>query len=208
VTSSTTATVALGTVMVATAGNPPPPVTTELASVTNYIVQPGDTLSHIAAVACGNPADYPALAAASDITDPNEIYPNQKIVLDCNTITKNVAPSVNPPVTLPVSPPVTSGDYSCAQLENLWEQAGGVFSEALMAAKIAMAESGGNPNATDHDSNGTTDEGLWQINTSNGILATYDPLQNAKSAVQLSGNGTNWTPWVTFQKNLYEGQCT
>jgi hypothetical protein len=201
--------VALGTVMVATAGNPPPssPVTAKLASVvTNYIVQPGDTLSRIAAVTCGNPADYPALAAASDITDPDKIYPNQNIVIDCNT--KNVAPSVDPPVTSPVSPPVASGDYSCTQLENLWEQAGGVFTEALMAAKIAMAESSGNPSATDHDSNGTTDEGLWQINTSNGILATYDPLQNAKSAVTLSDNGTNWTPWVTFQKNLYESQCT
>ena len=48
-----------------------------------------------------------------------------------------------------------------------------------MAAEIAMAESGGNPNAISP----TDDFGLWQINASNGSLATLNPFQNAKSAI-------------------------
>ena len=38
------------------------------------------------------------------------------------------------------------GTYSCSGLEQLWEQAGGSPAHAFMAAEIAMAESGGNPN--------------------------------------------------------------
>jgi len=73
----------------------------------------------------------------------------------------------------------------------------------VMAADIAMAESGGNPNAISP----TSDFGLWQINSSNGALATLNPLQNAKSAITLSGNGTNWGPWTTFTSGAYAGRC-
>jgi hypothetical protein len=66
-----------------------------------------------------------------------------------------------------------------------------------------MAESGGNPNAISP----TDDFGLWQINGSNGALATLNPLQNAKSAIDLSGNGTNWGPWTTFTSGAYSGKC-
>jgi Lysozyme like domain len=72
-----------------------------------------------------------------------------------------------------------------------------------MAAEIAMAESGGNPNAISP----TNDFGLWQINGSNGALATLNPLQNAKSAIALSGNGTNWGPWTTYHSGAYSGKC-
>lgn len=46
-------------------------------------VQPGDTLSALAARWCGNAADYPALAAASGIGDPNKIYPGRRVTIDC-----------------------------------------------------------------------------------------------------------------------------
>jgi hypothetical protein len=93
--------------------------------------------------------------------------------------------------------------YSCAGLEQLWEQAGGSSAQAFMAAEIAMAESGGNPNAISP----TDDFGLWQINGSHGSLATLNPLQNAKSAVILSGDGTNWGPWTTYHSGAYIGRC-
>jgi hypothetical protein len=96
-----------------------------------------------------------------------------------------------------------SGDYSCSGLEQIWEQAGGNPADAFMAAEIAMAESGGNPNAISP----TADYGLWQINISNGALATLNPLQNAKSAVTLSDNGTNWDPWTTYTSGAYAGKC-
>jgi LysM repeat protein len=97
----------------------------------------------------------------------------------------------------------SQGRYSCSGLELIWEQAGGSPARAMMAAEIAMAESGGNPNAISP----TDDFGLWQINASNGALATLNPFQNAKSAVELSNNGTNWGPWTTYTSGAYAGRC-
>ena len=95
------------------------------------------------------------------------------------------------------------GDYSCSDLENLWDAAGGNRNAAFMAAEIAMAESGGNPNAISP----TDDYGLWQINASNGALATLNPFGNAKSAIILSDDGTNWGPWTTYTSGAYSGRC-
>ena len=72
-----------------------------------------------------------------------------------------------------------------------------------MAAEIAMAESGGNPNAISP----TDDYGLWQINASNGALATLNPYENARSAIILSDDGTNWDPWTTYTSGAYSGRC-
>jgi LysM repeat protein len=95
------------------------------------------------------------------------------------------------------------GSYSCSALEQEWEAAGGSAAHAFMAAEIAMAESGGNPNAISP----TDDFGLWQINGSNGALATLNPFQNAKSAIILSDDGTNWGPWTTYHSGAYSGRC-
>jgi len=99
------------------------------------------------------------------------------------------------------------GTLDCSQLEALWDSAGGNPGDAFMAAEIATAESGGEQYATDNDGDGTTDEGYWQINTSHGGLATYDPYGNARAAVIISGDGTDWEPWVTYQTGAYAGQC-
>jgi Lysozyme like domain len=99
--------------------------------------------------------------------------------------------------------PTSHGDYSCSGLESLWEEAGGSSSHAFLAAEIAMAESGGNPNAVSP----TDDFGLWQINGSHGSMATLNPLGNARSAVSISSNGRNWGPWTTFTSGAYAGKC-
>jgi len=99
--------------------------------------------------------------------------------------------------------PTATGDYSCSGLESLWEEAGGNPADAFMAAEIAMAESSGNPNAK----SSTGDYGLWQINSSHGSEATLNPLGNAKSAVAISADGTDWTPWVTYNTGAYSGKC-
>lgn len=96
-----------------------------------------------------------------------------------------------------------SGSYTFSQLEQLWTSAGGNPQYRAIAAAIAMAESSGNPLATDHDSNGTVDRGLWQINSTHGSLSTYNVMQNARAAVQISNNGTNWSPWTTFTTGAY-----
>ena len=115
--------------------------------------------------------------------------------------------SAPPPTTVPnlsSGPATTSaGTYSCSGLESLWEQAGGSAGEAVMAASIAMAESGGNPNAISP----TNDYGLWQINGSHGAQATLNPLGNAEAAVSISGNGSSWDPWTTYTTGAYSGRC-
>jgi hypothetical protein len=101
----------------------------------------------------------------------------------------------------------SGGTLSCAGLEGWWESAGGSPGAAFMAAEIAMAESGGRQYATDDNTNGTVDRGYWQVNSIHGALSTYDPAGNARAAVLLSGDGTDWGPWVTYATGAYQGKC-
>ena len=96
-----------------------------------------------------------------------------------------------------------SGTLSCSGLERLWEEAGGNPADAFMAAEIAMAESGGYQYA--HSP--TNDYGYWQINAVNGSLATYDAYGNARAAVIISHDGTDWYPWTTYTSGAYAGRC-
>lgn len=75
-----------------------------------------------------------------------------------------------------------------------------------IATAIALAESGGNTAITNHDSNGTTDYGLWQINSVHSQYNTtklLDPGYNAGAAFLISGGGNNWTPWSTYNNGRY-----
>jgi len=94
--------------------------------------------------------------------------------------------------------------FTRQQIESLWVQAGGKPTASNMASAIALAESGGRSDATNSNDNGTVDRGLWQINSIHGSLSTFDPLANARAAVSISGNGTNWRPWCTAWSN---GRC-
>jgi hypothetical protein len=91
------------------------------------------------------------------------------------------------------------GQYNKSGLKKLWKGAGGRGASANIAAAIALAESGGNPNS--QNSIGAT--GLWQVLRSahpdwdhGGNLK--DPKWNAKAAVSISSNGRNWNPWTTY----------
>lgn len=95
-------------------------------------------------------------------------------------------------------------NYTYGQLRDLWVRAGGRADQADMAAAVAMAESGGRNVRSKPNTNGTTDVGPWQINTVHGPLASLDPLTNARAAVSLSANGTNWRPWCT----AWTGSCS
>ena len=94
---------------------------------------------------------------------------------------------------------------SYAELEGLWLTAGGSKSADSMAAAIAMAESTGSTTAM----NGQYVSGLWQINTAPNANPEYtvaqmqNPLANAKAAVAISKNGTDWTPWQTYTNGAY-----
>ena len=94
--------------------------------------------------------------------------------------------------------------YSYAQLKSLWTQHGGNPLYADLAAAVAIAESGGKSDATNTNTNGSVDRGLWQINSVHGGQSTFDPIANAKAAVKISSNGKNWSPWVTFNTGAYK----
>ena len=108
----------------------------------------------------------------------------------------------------------TATTYSYAQLEQLWINAGGPAAVAPIAAAIAIAESNGNPNATNlTDNNGTqTSWGLWQI--SNGTHAQpvpniLSPAVNAQQAVaKYQGAGNSFTPWGTYDSGAYKADLS
>jgi LysM repeat protein len=206
------------------------------AQSTDYTVRSGDTLSSIANSYYHDADDWQYLYHENDktVSDPNLIYVGQHLLIPATApahytlsdyVPKHAAAQ---PVASTVSEtsqgsdsrgtaaPVTDGGggklvtqsaaqgmYSCSGLEQIWEQEGGSPAAAFMAAEIAMAESGGDPNAISP----TDDFGLWQINASNGALATLNPFQNAKSAITLSDNGTDWNPWTTYHSGAYSGRC-
>jgi LysM repeat protein len=205
-----------------------------VATSTHYTVRSGDTLSSIAQRFYHKGADWQYIYHVNEkkITDPDSIDAGLRLFIPA-TVPASFKPTAYTPkhaVSTPAasttsssssssqssstssttdstavvqSAPTPQGSYSCSALEQLWDSAGGNPSDAFMAAEIAMAESGGNPNAISP----TSDYGLWQINASNGSLATLDPYANAKSAIILSGNGTNWGPWTTYTSGAYSGKC-
>lgn len=95
----------------------------------------------------------------------------------------------------------TGGALSYAQLEGLWDQAGGPQDMAPLMAAIAEAESAGNPNA--HNPSGAS--GLWQILGLPFSGNVYNPLANAKMAVakyKSQGLGA-WTTWTSGAYKRY-----
>lgn len=81
--------------------------------------------------------------------------------------------------------------------------------DLVVAVAVARAESDWNPVAKNQNSNGTTDYGLFQINSIHeAILARGDwrnPADNARMAFQVwSDAGNRWGPWVTYWRGTYK----
>jgi LysM repeat protein len=199
-----------------------------------YTVRPGDTLTAIAQrIWHQHFAAWIQLYMANkgEIHDPNLIYPGQVLKVPDTpghvtagqeraalTAARQSQPAGNenggpgddgspraPAHTTAQAPATLSGTLGCSGLEQLWDQAGGNPADATLAAGIAMAESSGQQDA----SSPAGDVGYWQINEPiwGSALATSDPMGNAKAAIQISNDGTNWGPWVTYQTGAYQGQC-
>ena len=168
-----------------------------------HTVRPGDTLSSIAQRFYGHAADWRLLYQAnrSVVHDPDMIFPGEVLKIPGRTARSTTSTPATP--TALTTSAIPSGTLSCHGLEQLWEQAGGSSAHAFMAAEIAMAESSGRQFATGP----VGERGYWQINTNHGSLSTYDPLGNARAAVIISANGTNWHPWTTFTSGAYRGRC-
>lgn len=95
------------------------------------------------------------------------------------------------------------GDYGIDQLKGLARGEGLSDGNASIAAAVAMAESGGDPKASNRNTDGSIDRGLWQINSVHGALSTFDVAGNTRAMDRISRNGTTWTPWVTFKTGAY-----
>jgi LysM repeat protein len=176
--------------------------TEKVTPAQRYTVQRGDTLSSIARRFYGSAADWNRLFQAnrSVLHNPDVIFPGQVLQIPGQLAAASSPGGGSAQVT---TSSMLSGTLNCRELEDLWEQAGGAASQAVTAASIAEAESGGQQFAT----GGVGERGYWQINPDHGALSTYDPLGNAKAAVIISGDGANWTPWTTFTSGAYQGRC-
>jgi hypothetical protein len=191
----------------------------------SYTVRAGDTLSGIAQRFYGTSADWPALYQAnrSKIRNPDLIYIGEVLSIPARPTTSHAttpakahtgdavhATSSTHTTTTTYRPkhskPATTdlqGTLSCGGLEALWRSAGGAPWAEVTAASIAMAESGGRQYAT----GSAGERGYWQINPVNGSLSTYKAYGNARSAVIMSRDGTDWHPWTTWVDGAYAGRC-
>lgn len=93
--------------------------------------------------------------------------------------------------------------YTYSQLKALWIKYGGNAASADTAAAVALAESGGVPTASNSNTDGSIDRGLWQINSVHGSLSTFDVAANTKAAIKISNNGSSWSPWVTYTTGAF-----
>jgi len=74
------------------------------------------------------------------------------------------------------------------------------------AVAVSFAENGRHDtNAQNHNTDGSTDYGLWQINSVHGISPSdlVVPQKNAAAAYRISSSGRNWQPWTTYTSNKY-----
>ena len=170
-----------------------------------YTVRPGDTLSGIARRFYGQAGAWPRLYQVNraEIGGPGLIHAGQvlRVPRDPPAHSAYRAPaggrvyrprhSAGPaPFSRPPAVAARGGIYSYAALEQLWTAEGGNRAVKGFAACIAEHESGGNPGAISP----TADYGLWQ---EHGDPAALNPAVSAQTAVQMSADGTNWSPWTT-----------
>ena len=100
-------------------------------------------------------------------------------------------------------PGASPGSMGVAQIGEVAAGAGFGGNGLVMAIAVALAESGGDPGAVDHDANGTVDRGLWQINsvhTEVSASCNFDPTCAAAAAFAISDSGRDWSAWVTFRR--------
>jgi Lysozyme like domain len=101
---------------------------------------------------------------------------------------------------------VGAGILNDKQLVSVASGAGFRGQNLIIAVAVVLAESGGDSNAVNTaNANGSTDRGLWQINsihTQFVVAKLFDPAYNASAAYTISG-GYNWKPWSTYNNGRY-----
>lgn len=105
------------------------------------------------------------------------------------------------------APEVGPGRLSAVEVASLAGAAGFPEAEISTAVAIARAESDWTPTATNVNTNGSVDHGLFQINDVNAsVLAGgdwRDPADNAVMAFKIWKAWGNWRAWSTFNSGSY-----
>lgn len=93
--------------------------------------------------------------------------------------------------------------YDYAALKSLAASAGLSGSDLDVAAAIALAESGGRPEAISR----TNDYGLWQINVPSwpqfSKTELLTPAGNARAMAVVRRSGRGWDHWTTYRTGAY-----
>lgn len=104
-----------------------------------------------------------------------------------------------------VRPQAPGGHFTVEELRQLARDAGFFGDAANVAAAVAMAESGGNPNAVGDEG---TSFGLWQFHMpahpGSTVARAMDPLSAARWAYELSKGGLDWSAWTTYRTGAYK----
>jgi len=107
----------------------------------------------------------------------------------------------------------TAGALSAEQVAKYAYAAGFRGQDINIAVAVARAESGWRPTATLLNTNGSTDHGLFQINSIHAAILAEgnwaDPADNAKMAFKVwTQAGGKWSPWVTYWRGTYKQYLT
>lgn len=97
--------------------------------------------------------------------------------------------------------------YRPDQISIFASEAGFSGNDLVIAIAVAMAESGGDTEATHVNTwDGSTDYGLWQINSIHSQLLAgkhwMDPAVNASMAYEI-WKGSGWRAWSTYTNGAY-----
>lgn len=105
------------------------------------------------------------------------------------------------PTQPPTQPP--KGRLSLSDLRSLAASVG--FPDPVLAAAVAMAESGGNAFAV---GDGGTSFGLWQVHSPShpefDASRLLDSNYNAHAALLISKSGADWSAWTTYRTGAYK----
>lgn len=95
--------------------------------------------------------------------------------------------------------------YHADQIAAFAIGAGFTGGDVVTAVAVALAESGGDTEATHQNNDGSTDYGLWQINSVHRELLAgkqwKDPLVNAQMAYEV-WKGSGWRAWSTYNNGM------
>jgi hypothetical protein len=102
-----------------------------------------------------------------------------------------------------------SAGKTSGNLMTVLQKAGFVGEGLKKAWAIAMAESSGRESARNKNSNGTTDVGIFQLNSSHSAWLNMGRAQkdidyNAHVAFQMSKGGSDWSAWATYGGSRYK----